>query len=267
MILREQGISSRPGVSGQDAVRRALRVVRGALWGSQYRGKYATFEDAEKAAPRSRKLSYDNAEAANLFLDDVRLQRIKPSDYPTIYWLEKTLKPGSRVFDWGGNIGRSFYPYQRYIDYPDDLEWIVCDVPAVTRAGAELARRNNTTALKFTERPEECDGCDILIAFGSLQFINTPLDRLLSGLRNRPKHLLINRTPVHTTRSFYTLQDIGPAVCAYHVFSEAELIKPLEACGYQLQDRWACHGSTVRIRFHPDDAVEQYSGYYFKSVI
>lgn len=227
-----------------------------------FQGEYATFEDAKKAAPQVRKIGYNNPEAAEMYLPDLRT--IWPSDYPLIYWLEKALQPGSHLFDWGGNIGLSYYAFQRYITYPSDLDWLICDVPEVTRAGKGIAKRNNASGLRFTNQLEDCDGCDIFIASGALQYINTSLGSLLAGLRKRPGHVFINRTPVHQTRGFYTLQDIGPVICPYQIFAEGDFVNSIQSAGYELRDRWSAAELTMRISFHPEDTVKSYSGFYFK---
>lgn len=244
-----------------------IDLVRcGLLRSTTYRGHYSTYLEAQSAAPKARKLSYDHEEAAELFIDDVDSLRIKTSDYPTIYWLQRIIRDGSRVFDWGGNLGRSYYPYQRYISYPQDFDWLICDVPEVIRAGEELARRRHTPHLRFTDRPEDCDGCEILLAFGSLQFIERSLQSLLVSLSKKPAHLLINRTPVHPHKNYYTLQDVGPVLAVYHVFSEDDFLRSIESCGYRLLDRWSCHGTKVRVPFYSEGAIEEYSGFYFEAI-
>lgn len=227
-----------------------------------YRGVYATFEDAAAAVRSGKRVGYDHAEAAELYLHDVR--KMRTSDYPVIYWLEKRWRSGSRVFDWGGNLGHSYYTYQEYLRYPENLTWTICDVPEITRAGQRLAERSGATALSFTNEPESCEGCDVMLISGALQYIPRSLESLLRAIRVKPRTLFINRTPVHPERSFFTLQNIGPVVCPYQVFAEPALIAMLKSAGYTLRDRWTCHGTTLRIPFHPRYSVETYSGFYFE---
>lgn len=189
---------------------------------------------------------------------------MRTSDYPVIYWLEKRWQAGSRVFDWGGNLGHAFYTYRDYLAYPEHLTWTICDVPEVTRAGQRLAERTGATELSFTNDPEISEGCDVMIVSGALQYIPRSLDSLLRTLRLKPKTLFINRTPVHSERAFFTLQNIGPAVCPYQVFAQPQLLAVLESAGYTLRDRWTCHGTILRIPFHPECSIETYTGFYFE---
>lgn len=227
------------------------------------RGSYATEAEALAATrARGRRIGYDHPEAAQIYLHEIAFMRT--SDYPVVFWLEKKLRSGFRVFDWGGNIGHSFHAYRQYLSYPPDMTWTICDVAAITQMGAELARRSDAPQLAFTTDPHDCEGSDVLLVSGALQFIPLSLESLLGSLRIKPSVIIINRTPVHPTRSYYTLQDIGPAVCPYQVFSESELLANLAAFGYVLRDRWPCEGKALRIPFRPRDTIERYSGFFFE---
>lgn len=231
-----------------------------------YRGKFLTRAAAElaaeSAASRGRRVGYDHAEAAQMYLHEVRT--LRSSDYPVLYWLEKRLGQDMRIFDWGGNLGHSYHAYGAYLAYPTGLVWTICDVPEITRAGERLAQRWNARGLRFTNAPEECDGCDVLLVSGALQYMPQSLDELLDKLRVRPRAIVINRTPVLPTSGYYTLQDIGPAVCVYRVFAENALLQLLSNRGYTLRDRWPCEGKSIRIPFHPSETVERYTGFFFE---
>lgn len=227
-----------------------------------YNGVYATFEDAAAAVPSGQLVGYDNTEVADLYLHDFR--KMRTSDYPVIYWLEKKLRAGLRVFDWGGNLGHAFYSYRDYLTYPENLTWTICDVPEVTRAGQRLAERTGETALSFTNDPENCEGCDILLISGALQYIPRSLHSLLRAVRVKPQTLFINRIPLHPKRGFFTLQTIGPVVCPYQVFAKPQFLAMMQSAGYTLRDRWPCEGKTLRIPFYPKNSVEAYTGFYFE---
>ena len=239
------------------AITRHLQALDGP-----YRGVYASFDAARAAAPPGTPIGYDIREAAEIYRHEVR--NVRTSDYPVIYWLEKAFPSITRVFDWGGNLGHSFYAYRPYLAYPSELRWTICDVPEVVRAGARLAIEWNANGLTFTERPEACDGADVLLLNGSLQYIPTSLETFLATLDAPPKHVFVNRIPVHRERGFYTLQNIGPTVCPYRVFRESALLDGLRRCGYVVRDRWPCEGKSVRIPWHPGATVEAYTGLYLE---
>lgn len=257
-------------------VKRLRSIVRGALSSASellqaragpYRGSFETRAQAQRAATtaasrRRRVVGYDNPETAEIYLEEVTTTR--SSDYAVLYWLGKKLQPGFRVFDWGGNLGHSYYTYREYLDYPVDLSWTICDVPEIVQAGARLAERWNAPNLRFTTVPDECDGCDVLLISGALQYIPRSIDDLLDGLSEKPTTIFINRTPVHATTGYFTLQDIGPAICAYQVFAEGELLETLSKRGYSLRASWPCEGKSIRIPFRPSATIERYTGFLFE---
>ena len=228
-----------------------------------FRGEFSTFASAQAAIKSGRRVGYDHVESAEIYRHE--MLRVRTSDYAVMYWLEKILFPNVRVFDWGGNLGHSYYVYRSYLTFPHDLTWTICDVPEIVRSGRRLASEAGEAAgLIFTERPSDCDGSDVLLFNGSLQFIPISLDSFLVGLRVKPKHVFINRVPVHDTRSYFTLQDVGPVVCPYQIFGEPMLLETLQRQGYELRDRWPCEGKSVHIAFRPSATVEAFSGFYFR---
>src|SRR3546814_19846099 len=60
--------------------------------------------------------------------------------------------------------------------------------------------------LSFTDSVEHADGQDILLSTGALQYLDYTLPELLQRLRRKPRRVLINLTPLHPDRRFFTLQ-------------------------------------------------------------
>jgi len=142
----------------------------------------------------------------------------------------------------------------------------VCEVPAVAIQGEQLAKRRNAQGLSFTTKFEDANDADILLAAGSLQFIEAPLPSLLSNLEQKPRHLLINRTPFCDTASFVTLNNTGPTICPYRIRNLAVFIAGLENIGYALVDIWKTPDLSCYIPFHPERTVEAYRGMYFSLI-
>ncbi len=232
-----------------------------------YRGVYDSFEAAARSAPRCKPIGYDNPSSAEIYVD--RLQRILPSDYPVIYWLACLFSAGCRtVLDLGGNVGNSYYAYSRYLKYPDSVEWIVHDVPAVLRVARRLACDNEQAeALKFVDRCSDAGCVDILLSNGALQFLPVTLSGLMATLAGRPRHLLINRFPLHPSKDYFTLQSIGSAFCPYHVAAEPKFLDEVTSLGYELVDRWRVPELRCRIPFvPPGHSIDGYAGFHFKAV-
>jgi putative methyltransferase (TIGR04325 family) len=226
----------------------------------KYRGVYFSFEDARAHAPKDVPLGYDHHEIASGYKD----QRFLSSDYPAAFWLRQALRDGATVFDLGGSVGISFYTWENYFSYPGNLRWVVCDVPAVIQAGEKIARERNEKRLHFTWQLEDADGCNCLLASGSLQYIESSLADSLKRLAHQPRHLIINRIPLHSTKECITLQNVRWAVSPYRVFHGDAFIAGCESLGYSLVDAWTVADHHCWIPLYPEFSVSAYSGLYFR---
>lgn len=234
-----------------------------SLMKNLYRGVYASFTDALASVPPARPASYDNANSAELYRE--RTRRVFINDYPIMLWLSKLFEIGSTsVFDLGGHIGIAYYAYQHYLRYPAVIRWCVLDVPAVNAAGTAWAEEHDVRQrLTFTDRRSDAAGVDVLFAAGSLQYLDYTLTDLLGSLQQLPKHLLLNSVPIHTSASYFTVQNMGTACCPYRITAEREFIGRLKALGYVMQDRWENPHRACMIPFHPDRSLDRYFGFYF----
>ena len=265
-------LSSKPSQQLLERVRRAPLVRKGlkSLYDyhfataseRKFRGVYATFEEAAKMAPKTKPIGYDNPESAMMFVENYRI--VNPCDYPVLFWLKEALLEATSLFDLGGNVGITFYSYQKYLKYPSDLTWIVYDVPKVTEQGQQIATREQAVGLTFTTNLDRADGANILLAAGALQFVEQPLSDLLRGLRNKPAHLLINKTPMREGEQFVTLQALGTAFCPYHIFDRTALINSICESGYDLIDSWSNVELSCHIPLYPEHSVPAYTGLYFR---
>lgn len=225
-----------------------------------FRGIYSDFVTARASAPATKPIGYDN-EASALRLEPERHQ-VFPTDYPVMFWLQKLIHDDSVVFDYGGNVGISFFNFQRYFAYPPGMRWIVCDVPAVAAAGAAIARDEGATQLSFTTDFEGLQVADIFLASGVLQYVEDPV-RSLRESAKRPRHVLINRTSVLDNETVVTLQSIGTSFCPYYLFNRKEFLSKFTDLGYRLMDEWKNPGLGCRIPAHSKYNIDQYSGFYF----
>ncbi|GAA0717971.1 hypothetical protein GCM10009105_25440 [Dokdonella soli] len=196
---------------------------------------------------------------------DHRLTMLESFDYPALFWFSKFLDGGQRrIFDLGGHVGLSYYAFQQYLDYPGDMRWQVHDVPAVMQSGRALAaERDEKGMLEFVDLAA-ADGSDVLMAKGSLQYLDYTLSDLLLRLDKRPAHVLVNLTPMHSSRAFFTLQHIVIAICPYRIGALPEFLASVRSLGYHLIDCWDHPERTVRVPFHPECYVDRYYGFYFR---
>jgi putative methyltransferase (TIGR04325 family) len=230
-------------------------------FGSNCYGIYPDMLAARAAAPPHRIFGYDNRKAAELYLDSMGPHW---GDYALIYWLQKTIRPRTIVFDLGGNIGQAFYIFEKYLCYPDEFRWIVCDLPASVEAGKRYLEQHPRRQLEFTASLDVCLTSDVLLAAGALQYLDWSLPEMLARAARRPQHVLINKTPAYEGPEYVTLQDIGPSIVAYRVFNRGTFVGAMSKAGYELLDYWEIEDLQCRVLFHPSRTVSAYSGMYFR---
>jgi putative methyltransferase (TIGR04325 family) len=224
------------------------------------RGVFESYEQAATAAPTTRPIGYDHVEAAGMYHD--RLDRVYPSDYPMMLWLQKTFADGARsVLDLGGHIGIGYYAYQRLVSFPDDVAWRVHDVPAVMEAGRrEALTRDPSSRLGFADRFEAASDADVLFTAGCLQYLPQSLAERLAGLERRPRWLLVNLLPLHEKLSYWTVQSIGTAYCPYRIQHARGFFSDLERLGYRLEDTWENPDKECWVAFEPARSLDRYHG-------
>jgi putative methyltransferase (TIGR04325 family) len=253
-----------PGIRQWREARYARQFfAHASLTKNMYRGVFSNFADAQSSVRHTRLLGYDNQPSADLYRE--RTRRVYINDYPVMLWLSKLFGTGSTsIFDLGGHIGIAYYAYQRYLRYPETIRWRVLDVPAVTTAGMAWAETHDALRrLTFTENGTDADGVDILFAAGSLQYLDYTLADLLGSLQQLPGHLLLNSVPIHTSASYFTVQNMGTACCPYRITAEREFVDGLKAMGYVMQDRWENPHRSCVIPFHPTHSLDRYFGFCF----
>ena len=229
-----------------------------------YYGVYDSYAQALDDAPPTLPTTYDVEGSGRMYRN--HLDQIRVSDYPVVHWLSRLLAAGQRrLFDLGGHIGLSYYGFRRYLDYPADMRWLVHDVAAVVSAGRDWAAKHDPEGrLAFTDSRDDADGVDVLFTSGALQYLDYTLPELLQRLEHPPAHVLINIVPMHPSRGYFTLQNIGFAICPYRVSAVPEFIAGMEALGYSIVDRWATFERHLQVPFAPACDIDCYYGFYFR---
>ena len=231
------------------------------------RGIYASFDEALQAVPRGKNGGYSQPEigqsssVAQLTAAS-EIGTLDPIDYPILLWLKSAFIDSNSVVDLGGNVGLAYYAYQKYLQYPHDLNWLVCEIPEIVKAGQEIATQKNIDNLHFTSNLDLGDGCDILLTCGALQYIEQSLAEIVSNFSEKPTHILTNHVPFCDNKSFITLQNISYTFCPYKIQNKIEFISGLNHLGYELIDTWKINRNCI-IPFHADCFVSAYYGFYF----
>jgi putative methyltransferase (TIGR04325 family) len=229
---------------------------------NRFRGVFASFAEAEASIPAGARVGYDHAELAGLYRH--RMEKANQSDYGVLFWLRGILAAGTFVFDFGGHVGVSYHGWRRYLGYPPGTRWLVYDVPAIVKVGAELAAEKGSPGLEFTSDVAAGRGCDVFLAAGALQYVDEALPSILARMGSLPRHLILNKMPVYEGESFVTVQSTGRAFHSYRIYNRDELVRGVTDLGYRLVDDWVNREQSCTIPFTRGRDIEAYSGFYFE---
>jgi putative methyltransferase (TIGR04325 family) len=223
-------------------------------------GVHDNWEQALAAARSFGTEGYDNSASATLYNWRTRMD---PHDYPSLYWLHRSMHEGMRsVFDVGGAIGIKFMAFREALSKWADLAWLVQDVPAMVTLGREQAQqRGDAAQLRFTDRFDDGEGSDVLFASGVLQYLPETLGELLKHYARLPRRIVINTCAIHAQREFFTVNSLGTAFCAYRIQTQASLVRGLTALGYRLRESWTNPDKPMMIPGRPELSLRHYSGF------
>lgn len=225
-----------------------------------FRGVYPDFASATAAAPRNRPLGYDHVDGGKMYWD----RPIFPEDYALMYWIKSTLRERFNVLDFGGHAGWMFDAFNNIIGFQHDITWTIFDVPAVAAYGEQQnSRRKPPIPVFISDLSAAPQNLDILIASGSLQYVDTDFTETLRAL-HLPQHLILNQLPLHESKEFVTLQNISTAFCPYWIRNRTRFFASLEGTGYELVDLWTNPGKDCRIPTYPEHTRPAYYGAYLR---
>jgi putative methyltransferase (TIGR04325 family) len=232
---------------------------------SQFRGIYRNFQEAEAAAPRCKKNGFNDSDLAREY--QARLSvNLDCSDYPVLFHLANILqdKRCRTILDFGGNVGVHYLRYRKYLEL-DDVTWVICDVPEITKVGQEVCA--HFPNIRFINAITDIEDIklDIFLSVGTIQYVRQPTDILEHVVRENAglTHIIIDQLPLYDGREFVTLQNGGIVFYPQHVFSRCQYIENIKKLGYSLVDAWTDSVDSCVIPFHSDKSVYQYTGLYF----
>ena len=244
-------------------INRYDRLFATAERANLFRGVFNNFQQAQGSMPAGKPMGYDNSDSPGLYAE--RRSRIYSADYPILYWLNRLFAPGVKIFEIGGHMGVAYNAYQSYLTFPQCLSWTILEVPSVVNAGKKMVEEAGLSQLSFVESIPSSSHPDILLAAGSLQYIEEDLVQMLGRFQALPENLLLNLTPVNSKPTYYTLQNMGTAFCPYKISNEQRYVNELESLGYKLVDEWKNPEKACKIPFLDTSySLEFYKGYYFK---
>ena len=213
--------------------------------GSWY-GDFDSFDAALASAPSDAPTGYDTQGTETLYDN---FFRVDSKDFPVLFWLEKILQRGDRIFDFGGNVGHTCLAYRALLSQGASLTWEVYDVPTTVNEGNRRVREQGIERLSFTTDFTRASGAAVLLAAGALQYERRPLWEMIGELGEKPRYVVVNMTPTLVERSTITLQNIGPAYCAYRIDARADLPHGLRTLGYEQLATWVNPDPRTRVPF------------------
>jgi putative methyltransferase (TIGR04325 family) len=197
-------------------------------------------------------------------LSDLMLST-RPSDYPVLHHLGRLQLNGLRVFDLGGTMGNLFYLYGRYLDFPPSLCWTVHDLPGHMRRGRELARERNEMRLQFSDDVRGAANHEVLLISGALHYFDFSLSDYLADMPERPRHVLVNRSPLVNAPDAATIQYTHGIMVACKLLNRSDLIAGMDKLGYECADSWSAPEFSIKLPYDPGYWVKEYSGLYFRA--
>lgn len=244
-----------------------LLAGAGARLGIAYRGVFETADAARNDLPDRATGHYDRVNELRRENEDLDAlgQRFIDTDYPLLFWLSRSFRPGLRVLELGGSLGHLFYALETRAPFPDDAEWAIAELPHAVELGQEIAERKGEHRLSFMDSDVIGDAkpCDLFVSAGTLQYMERRLPDILSGLGALPAEVLVHNTPMHASREWWTRQNLGVVEVPYRIYSRTQLVQDMADLGYHPTASWG-HERSVPIPFHLDLEVDGYLGFRFE---
>ncbi len=202
-------------------------------------------------------------EPSNVALHLRKGESARLSDYPVLFRLQECLPSTRKVLDLGGNVGNLFYCYEQYLQIPNDLTWTVYDLPKTLDTGRNLANDRRETKLRFVDRLNNLEGCDVLLVSGSMHYLEPPLLELLKQSNHRPRWIIINRVPLSEHDTYLAEQKDDHIAVACRVEKLDSVKTGMHDLGYDLTDSWRIPDRNLILPLYPDYCVDSYSGLFF----
>lgn len=220
-------------------------------------GVFSSQAEAKSYIPSGVVQGFDNPTLSENFDENVR-----DEDKRLVQILSGLMPEVKTLFDLGGSIGFSFYQYRSRAPYPPALRWTICEVPFVNELGRRIALKRGETQLFFTDNQQDGENTDVYLTCGALQYFEGSFADILGKLKEKPRHVLINRIPLTERGTFFTLQHSVYSVIPYRVDNMNDFVSGIEALGYKLVEQWKVD-RFCDIILRPDHFVRHYYGFHF----
>jgi putative methyltransferase (TIGR04325 family) len=82
-------------------------------------------------------------------------------------------------------------------------------------------------------------------------------------MNHQPRRIIVNTTPIHEIRTFFTLHSMGTGICPYRVVARSTFVDDLVRLGYKVRHHWRNLNKDMRLPFQRGYDVEHFSGFCF----
>lgn len=151
------------------------------------------------------------------------------------------------VLDFGGSLGSLYFRAKPFLTMDAVSSWIICEQPNFVCAGREF----EDGVLRFVVDPGQAENADVLVLSSVLPYIEDPIGILERLAQQRPRWILVDRTPLspddrwhlfdqHVPRAIYRATypvwlipraAMAQALPGYDLAEEAELDDEVLRCG------------------------------------
>ncbi len=224
-------------------------------------GEFASYDAAKAYVPLNKDRYFHTANTS----DYESIAVLDYYDYPCLFWISDSLRSGAKsLVDLGGGVGTKYLAFRKVLEIAQDVDWLVVDVPDALAVGRQLASERGTPNVPgFADRWQEADGVDILFVSGCLQYLPLTLAQMLATCTRPPGRVIVNTTPLHTSRSYFTIDRVGPSYLPYRVQARDEFVTSVVSAGYHVVDQWLNCGKSLTVPFERGLDIEHYSGLCF----
>lgn len=249
-----------------------VRLLRRKQHLQRFRKEYGTFygvfdtlEEAQGFGARAADADYDNADVPLSYKE--KLDRGVPpntSDYPILYWLEKICGESEcgHVFDFGGSVGVHYNMIAPRIG--STLRWTVCELPRTVEIGEKIASERAWKNVRFTSDFSLAQHSTVLLASGSLQYVQEGFLNKLRSLEMLPRYLLLGKVPLYAGRPFFTIQNAGVCLCPTLIYNKAAFLEELGDLGYVVRDLWEDPSRSCIIPYAPENSFTFFYGLFME---
>ncbi|MEO8679303.1 MAG: methyltransferase, TIGR04325 family [Vicinamibacterales bacterium] len=199
---------------------------------AMFRGVHDTFSAVADARPWDQARYLD---ASRRLLRECQSGQLPPQSetaHALITFILNTMPAGAvpRVLDWAGGTGIRYWTTRRALHRP--VQWLVVDRPVLASISREIMGESAELSFREALPARGAATFDIVIAYASLQYVESQRELLEALASYRPRYILLVRLMTRLGRGYVTCQNVHGFDTPCKVSSLEEIETTLKGCGY-----------------------------------